>query len=111
MLPHPITEFRITWSRGKSNNRWCVSSFPSGLLSPVALIVTGTAMISELRTNKKLQERITGKHPRPEPCDSRDVDDSGAKFKINLLNTGGAALYCLFFVWEGLDCQIVRLKK
>lgn len=66
LLPHSITKSRITWSRGgKGNNRRCLSSFCTGLLNPAALIVTGTSTISELKANKKLQDRITGKHPRP----------------------------------------------
>lgn len=55
-----------------SKNRWCVSSSPTGLLHPAALIVTGTTMNSKLKANKKLQERDYWKAPGAEPCDSGD---------------------------------------
>lgn len=76
LLQWALTEFQIAATSnhriqdnlvkgGRGNNCRCLSSFCTGLLNPAALIVTGTSTISELKANKKLQDRITGKHPRP----------------------------------------------
>lgn len=107
LLPHPIAEFRRSWSEGGAAitaGVYQVSPLVSSILLPWLLLAQPRSASSrQIKSCERgLLESIWGRALWFE-----GGGGFGRFLQTYLLNTGGAGKYCLFWWWEGFDCQRV----